>query len=78
MSLLARIYGIFTVATSDLSPINLIIMQNTAVLQNSFGKDFEFDLKGSLVGRRAPYNLRNPNTRKERNKTLKDANFLEI
>ena len=33
-SLLARIYGIFTLKMSGLRKINIIIMQNTAILFN--------------------------------------------
>jgi len=46
-SLLARIYGIFTIKNTGLRPINLIIMQNTSVLHKSKNKEFAFDLKGS-------------------------------
>jgi len=58
MSLLARIYGIFTLKMSGLRKINIIIMQNTAKLFNSKMKDFEFDIKGSLDGRKSPYNIK--------------------
>ena len=34
-SLLARIYGVFTVKACNMSPINLIIMENTAILRNT-------------------------------------------
>ena len=47
-SLLARIYGIFTIKTKDLQPIDLIIMQNTSMIYNKKLTDKEFDLKGSL------------------------------
>ena len=77
-SLLARIYGIFTFKTCTLLPINIIIMQNTSMIRNINNANFEFDLKGSLKGRHAPYNFYNKNIKHERNKTLKDLNFLEI
>ena len=48
MSLLAKIYGIFTIVTKDLVPLNIVIMQNTAVLVNPDQGFFNFDLKGSL------------------------------
>ena len=72
-SLLARIYGLFTIKTKGLRPINLIIMQNTSCLKNKKLKLYEFDLKGSLYGRRTPIKAK-----KDKNKTLKDLNFLEI
>jgi len=75
-SLLARIYGIFTIKTKELTPIDLMIMQNTAILGNKKCGDKEFDLKGSLVGRKTQCNLEDPDTMLK--KTLKDINFLEI
>ena len=48
------------------------------MMRNCNHSNFEFDLKGSLKGRRAPYNFYNKNIKHERNKTLKDLNFLEI
>lgn len=50
-SLLARIYGIFTIKTPLINSIDLIILQNTAHLYKSNNKIYEFDLKGSSVGR---------------------------
>lgn len=51
-SLLARIYGIFTLKTKLFEPVDFMIMQNTALLA---GMDQEklccFDLKGSTVNR---------------------------
>ena len=72
-SLLARIYGLFTIKTKGLRPINLIIMQNTACLRNAKKKLYEFDLKGSMYGRRTP--IKNKHDKKN---TLKDLNFIEI
>jgi len=57
-SLLARIYGIFTLKMSGLRKINIIIMQNTAKLFNESEIDFNFDIKGSLHGRKSPYNIK--------------------
>jgi hypothetical protein len=52
-SLLARIYGIFTVYLEDIVPIHLILMANTmqCVSGSIESIDVVFDLKGSLVGR---------------------------
>lgn len=50
-SLIARIYGIYTLRTNEFKPIDLIIMQNTTVLINKSKKVLEFDLKGSTVNR---------------------------
>ena len=53
-------------------------MQNTTNLFDSTQQDFEFDLKGSLHGRRTPHNILNKNIKEERKKTLKEWNYLEI
>jgi hypothetical protein len=53
-SLLARIYGIFTVHMEDIVPVHLILMANTTKCVTSDTIDpieCMFDLKGSLVGR---------------------------
>jgi hypothetical protein len=65
-SLLARIYGVFTIITNQFRPINVIVMENTVQTHNRM---YSFDLKGSLVSRKAPY---------YDDKILKDVNFLEM
>ncbi len=48
-SLIARIYGIFTVRMEDIVPVHLLLMANSA----QAGKNIEnvFDLKGSIINR---------------------------
>ncbi|CDW83493.1 phosphatidylinositol phosphate kinase [Stylonychia lemnae] len=70
-SLLARIYGIYTVQMEDVEPVNLILMGNT---KKSNDKMIEhvFDLKGSFVNREEKgKNLKNT-------ATLKDLNLLAL
>jgi len=52
-SLLARIYGIFTVRLEDIDPIHILLMENTMqyVSGNKISVNSTYDLKGSLVGR---------------------------
>ena len=57
-SFLARIYGCFTIKTPNLAPIDLIILQNTALMANSNRYMYEFDLKGSTYKRRSPFNFK--------------------
>jgi len=38
-SLIARIYGLYTVKTENLEPIDLIVMQNTSRLKSARMKD---------------------------------------
>lgn len=48
-SLIARIYGIFTVQMEDITPVHILLMSNAA----QAGKLVEkvFDLKGSIINR---------------------------
>jgi 1-phosphatidylinositol-4-phosphate 5-kinase len=71
-SLLARIYGIFTVKMEDLVPVNIILMGNTIQYSEVSNIENVFDLKGSLINREVrEANLKNTST-------LKDLNFLKI
>ena len=54
-SLLARIYGIFTIKTKLFNQMDLMIMQNSSKMIDSKRKRFEFDLKGSMIGRVVKY-----------------------
>lgn len=71
-SLIARIYGIFTVKRQKLEPVRLILMANTVNLRGKKLK-YMFDLKGSLINRESKMKKNhNPGS------TLKDINLLEI
>lgn len=50
-SLLARIYGVFTITTNYFTPLDVIIMQNTCKVTDETNKKMTFDLKGSTKGR---------------------------
>ena len=71
-SLLARIYGIYTVHMAGYAPVDLILMAHT--LQISGELERVFDLKGSWVNRRVNVNPRE----KTGGRTLKDDNFSEM
>jgi 1-phosphatidylinositol-4-phosphate 5-kinase len=51
-SLIARIYGIFTIKSNVFAPLDLIVMQNTARHQFKKSLTLEFDLKGSTNNRK--------------------------
>lgn len=70
-SLLARIYGVFTVKISDMCDVHLMLMGHTLQIDNPNLIDRVFDIKGSRVKREVSLNK---NT--SRHKTLKDINFL--
>ena len=51
-SLLARVYGIFTIRMKDRDPINLIVMGNTKrTADDNLSLLYIYDLKGSTVNR---------------------------
>jgi pantothenate kinase len=51
-SLIARIYGVFTIKTNLFDPLNIIIMQNTSKLTNPKSPKVTFDIKGSTINRK--------------------------
>ena len=50
-SLLARIYGVFTIKTNVFKKVDVLIMQNTVHLAKKTNPCMIFDLKGSTQGR---------------------------
>ena len=68
LSLLARIYGVYTIKTNFYQEVDIIIMQNSTNLQNKYMKKYSFDLKGSITNRRANF----------KSSILKDVNILEL
>lgn len=73
-SLLARIYGIFTIESVFFEPVDVIIMKNTAYV-NKLNEKMTFDLKGSTANRRVKFS---DDSYFRQNKCMKDLNFLEI
>jgi 1-phosphatidylinositol-4-phosphate 5-kinase len=70
-SLLARIYGVYTIKMEDVEPVHLVLMGNT---KKSNDKNIinVFDLKGSIINREViGKNLKNT-------ATLKDINLLNL
>lgn len=77
-SLLARIYGVFTIKTNVFKSVDVIVMQNVVQLAHKSSSCMYFDLKGS--SRYTPYSKKN-NLWWQRNiynykKVLKENNFL--
>lgn len=68
-SLIARIYGVFTVEMEDIQPVDIILMGNCA----HCGPNIEnvFDLKGSMINR-------NVEEWSSNSDTLKDINLLDL
>ena len=69
-SILAKIFGVFTVKMGTANDIILMLMENTVKLEDPRQLRFIFDLKGSMVGRLVKGKDLKPST------TLKDKNFL--
>lgn len=68
-SLIAKIFGAFTIKTKSTNEVHLVLMENTLQLKSKEGLDYIFDLKGSLVARRVKGKTKSTTT-------LKDYNFL--
>jgi 1-phosphatidylinositol-4-phosphate 5-kinase len=77
-SLLARIYGIFTLKSTHFDPIDIIIMKNTAY-SNKSNQKMCFDLKGSTKGRHTNLpDKRFSHKNFNQSKVLKDLNYMYI
>jgi len=68
-SLIAKIYGIYTVKMEDISEVHILLMGN--LFLNVKEKISEFDLKGSIINREVhmPYTMKD---------CLKDVNLIDI
>ena len=51
-SLLCKVFGVFTVKTSKMSSVHIMLMENTLRVKEKDQLKFVFDLKGSLVDRK--------------------------
>jgi len=71
-SLLARVYGVYTVEMTGYDKVNLILMGNTLRFQNRADISRIYDMKGSTHNRF----VKTKQTTKA-STTLKDMNFVE-
>jgi 1-phosphatidylinositol-4-phosphate 5-kinase len=71
-SLLARVYGIYSVSMKGYEKVNLILMGNTLRFQNRADISRVYDLKGSTFNR-----LVKTSTSSKPTTTLKDVNFIQ-
>jgi len=77
-SLIARIYGIYTIKTDIFNNINIVIMQNTIMLQKKNNKKMIFDIKGSTINRKVKLPDKFWRNSPDQKKVMKEMNFLEI
>ena len=50
-SLIARIYGIYTIKTNAFADVDFLVMQNTVRMSHPKNSKMVFDLKGSTTNR---------------------------
>lgn len=80
-SLIARIYGVYTLKTNLFVPVSVMIMQNSVLLQDPKNHKLTFDLKGSSLNRYVRLPIEDSSFwRRVQNHSwvLKDNNFMEI
>ena len=70
-SLIAKIFGIFTVKRAGMAPVTLCLMENTVQLKKEEMLQYKFDLKGSTYGRRTKGVVTSKTDRK-------DLDFLDL
>lgn len=70
-SLLARIYGVYSVSMKGQASVNLILMGNTLRFKSKDDIFRIYDIKGSRVAREVKTKNAKPST------TLKDINFFK-
>ena len=68
-SLLAKIFGVFSIKMRGMSTVRVMLMENTLRLKDPDNLKYIFDLKGSLVDRKVKGKTLNTTT-------LKDVNFI--
>ena len=52
-SMLAKIYGVFTINRAWMNPVTVMLMENTLQIVNPSNLFATFDLKGSTYGRKS-------------------------
>ena len=80
-SLLARIYGIFTINSNVFSHMDVIVMENTCRIKQKSNETMTFDLKGSTIGRKTklkPHEHQFWRHTHQTKRVLKDLNYKEI
>jgi 1-phosphatidylinositol-4-phosphate 5-kinase len=77
-SMIAKIFGVFTIRTKMYAPLDFVIMENIARLTNPVHDKITFDLKGSTVGREIKLKNLEWNKKLKYSGVLKDINFIQI
>jgi 1-phosphatidylinositol-4-phosphate 5-kinase len=77
-SLIAKIYGCFTIKTNMFVPLDVIVMENTAKMMSSLSDKMSFDLKGSTFNRKQKVPNKFWDKKLDSSKVLKDQNFIAM
>lgn len=80
-SLIAKIFGMYTIISKAFLPVHLILMENTVRLNHPKSKRISFDLKGSTINREVKLNDNQWKLIKNDHQfvgELKEINFLRI
>ena len=64
-SLLAKIFGVFTVKKEGMEKVHLMLMENTMLFKDKNKIKWVFDLKGSTYGRLTKGKMTNKTVRKD-------------
>lgn len=81
VSLLAKVFGLFTIRTKQFVPVDFIVLENVAQYTDSNHARMTFDLKGSTLGRKTKLKDDQVNFwRRDLHfkRTLKDLDWLAI
>ena len=58
MSLLARIYGVYTIKSNTFEAVDVLVMQNTVMKRDQTRPGMIFDIKGSTVNRLTKFSVK--------------------
>lgn len=76
-SLLARIYGVYTIDCKFFDPVYVIVMQNTSMMINPKMKKYAFDMKGSKDKRSSKFNLMKLDKFNDKEKTIEKGTLYQ-
>jgi hypothetical protein len=77
-SLIAKIYGVFTIKSNVFKSVDVMIMENTSFKKNPKSQSVKFDLKGSLYKRETRIPSYEAVAEKGCKSILKDINLLRL
>ena len=76
-SMMARIYGLFTIKTNYFEPLEVMVMQNTFKSSNDSDCVLKFDIKGSIIARNVA-NITSEAVQSRLSKAKSEQEFFEL